>query len=205
MKSILFVDFGNNKYNTRTIKHLESNGYFVTKYNVFKDTSVKNIDPNMYSCLMLGGGKKTISIYKLLDLPKNKDNNPLYETYKIINDFQNKPILAYGYGCIILGLYYRCGVHPLKEPNTNESQHIIVDHRYKINRSKMDPNVIKVKFNNKNTIVIPQSNATDTIVFQAKNKFEPSGFRFNTNHYGFLFRLIDSEYGNMVINNFLQL
>lgn len=205
MKSILFIVFGSNRYNDRTKKMLESNHCKVTKYNVFKDTSIKAFDLSKFDCLVLGGGKKTISIYKLLDLPKNASNNPLYETYDIIKHFQNKPILSYGYGCLVLGLYYRCAIKPLHEPNRNERQHIIIDHRYRMTKSNIDPTEIKVTFNNNNMLVIPPHNPTDTIMFRAKNKFEPCGFRFDRIHYGFLFRLIDSEYGKRLLLNFMDL
>ena len=205
MKSVLLVVFGSNRYNDRTKTMLESNHCKVMKYNVFKDTRVQEFNLSEFDCLILGGGKKTISIYKLLNLPKNASNNPLYETYNIIKHFKNKPILSYGYGCLVLGLYYKCAIKPLDEVNKNDKQHIIVDHRYRITKSTIDPSKIKVTFNNKNMLVTPSHNPTDAIMFRAKNKFEPCGFRFDTTHYGFLFRLIDSEYGKRLLLNFMNL
>lgn len=204
-KSVFMVVFGINPYNIKTQKYLEEQGYTVTKYNVFENTSIQKINATNFDCLILGGGKKTISIYQLLDRPKNANTNPLYETYGIINQFKDKPILSYGYGCLVLGLYYKCAVKPLTEPNKNDTQHIIVDNRYKINKSNLIPSNIKVTFNNENTIVVPEHNTSDTIMFQAKNRFEPCGFRFNTNHYGFLFRLVNSKYGQSIMSNFLGL
>ena len=210
MIRILVLEFGSNKYNKQVVNYLKStHKCTITTYDLFKNNLVKTMDIDQFDCLLIGGAKKTISLRKLITLEKNAKNNPLQEAYAIIKRFWNKPILAYGYGCMLLGLYYKCDVVPLEEPNVNDHQHIIVDHRYKINKinkTEMGPHEITVTFNNHNTLHIPRDNfLVEPLMFRAKQRFDPCGFRFDAMHYGFIFRLIDSKYGKNIIENFFSI
>lgn len=202
-RCVLVVEFGNNAYNNKLIEHLKPR-YHVERYDLFANKRITTHDYNKIDYLILGGAKNTIGIKKLLKLPKQAVFNPLYEAFDIIKKMRSKPILGTGYGCLVLGLYYRCTVEALSHPNDNTKQHLIVDHRYKINRLQTNGSInMYVTFNNKNRLLTADDSEVDLIAFSAENKFDPCGFRFSTNHYGFLFRLIDTRYGKNILNNFL--
>ena len=201
---VLVLEFGKNVYNDNLVEYLKPK-YIVKRYDLFQDKNIKNHDYSTIDYLILGGAKYTIGINKLLKLPKNATFNPLYEAYAIINQLKHKPILGVGYGCLVLGLYYKCSVDKLSNPNHNRKQHLIIDHRYKINRfpSNESTNML-ITFNNKNKLNVPSESGIDVIAFSAENIFDSCGFRFNTKHYGFLFRLIDTKFGKNFLNNFFS-
>ena len=126
------------------------------------------------------------------------------ELSKIFKMFTDKPILCCEYGCVLLGKYYRCETCKCEIYRNQTKHHLIIDNRFKINKNIIKSNNLIVTFNTKKNIEIPDDSSVDIITFSAKSPFEPCGYKFTRNHYGFIFTIINSDYGQTILNNFLH-
>lgn len=208
-KQVLFIDFSNNKNNKKTISYLHKKlNVKIDVYDVFESKSVKRINVNEYNGLILGGGKDTISIDRLLNSHnKTVATNPLYEVYDIIKLFNNLPILGIGYGCNLLGSFYGCRLHKLEVENNEKMIGVRFDNRYKIHTEKNNNSLML--FNNKYIIDDSMcSNVKSIAKTIHETKMMNIGFRFmNKEHYGYTCRLIHHKYsyGKHIIQNFISI
>jgi hypothetical protein len=197
MKSILLLEIGNHLYDNDLSVILKEK-YKITRHDVYTHTILENFDEFDY--LILGCLKDTDEIY---NLEKISSDDPIHKVFYIIKQFRYKPVLGYGYGCCVLGVYYNCKIVPLDIRNENDKQHLIIDNRYKITKTTLNPSKLNATFDNKYKLIVPMNNSIDLVVFCAKPSFDPCGFKFFMNNYGFLF-ILDSEYGKIILENFLS-
>ena len=209
MQHILFIQFGKNNFNNKTIQHLlrTYDKINITTYDVLKEKTLFPFDElSKYDALIIGGSKKSTSVLKLIQYKKKyntNNNNPIDEIFHMIYLFNEKPILGFGYGCQILALYYGCDINKLEVNNRNKQLNINIDQRYLINKN-INKTCIKVTFNNSFNITTNiNDNEIKTLAY-ISNTFEPIAFKFMfKHHYGFLFRLIDSQFGITILDNFI--
>lgn len=220
-KTIFLLEFGDN-CNDQLVTHLEKSNYNIMRYDIFENenTPLNNIIPLDYLIIGDVNGDNSNNNH-FTNLFKSFISNQIESSttsvsstlssniFNIIKKNNMRPILGIGYGCLVLGLYYRCTICR-KESIGHMNQHVIIDHRFKITRLiKQDYQTNQkssvVSFTNTtNRLVIPNTSDIDLIIFSAEDQFDPCGFKFQTDHYGVMFSLTCDNYGKNILNNFLS-
>lgn len=175
--STLYITFGKHTKNNEILKEIPIKSI----YNVFASNKVNNIDTTKYDKLILGRGTG-ISLNALSKLPKNKEQNPLYETYDLIKQFmhQNKPVIGFFYGAQVLNTYFNGTIRS----NNIDKVTLITDQRSTVNKYLAKTKEYKCSYNYR---IAKLGNNLKRIAY-AKNTKDTYAFKhLNKNIYGFLF------------------
>lgn len=171
MSKTLYLTFGRHKKNNEILATIPKKNI----YDVFESNTVNAIDTTKYDKLVLGRGTG-IPLKNLIKLPKNKYQNPLYETYDLIEQFisQKKPVIGFFYGAQVLNSYFNGSI----QSNEKDKITLITDQRFAINKNvaKSKQYTCSYNYNIKNlgdnlkSIAYTNNNTKDSYAFKHINK-----------------------------------